>query len=133
MMEKLKNNIDRLQQIYLIVCLIAFIAASFSQLFLPYFVASNSVWVFADGWQREIAFWNIGIIITIIYALNAKNEQLDFILTVSIVVIVSLFGTNHLFGMIQYQTVKTVNLALTVLNYIAAFLGLGILIIKKID
>ena len=59
MMEKLKNYIDRLQQIYLIVCLIAFIGASFSQLFLPYFVASNSVWVFADGWQREIAFWNL--------------------------------------------------------------------------
>ncbi len=131
-MEKLKNNIDKLHQIYLIVCLFAFIYASINQLFLPLFVANNSAWVFADGWQREIGIWNIGIIILILYALRVKNEQFNMILTISIVVISGLFATNHLSAIVIYQTVQSVNLLFTILNYLAAFLGIGILVIEKL-
>ncbi|MFX1276282.1 MAG: hypothetical protein ACFFBP_05575 [Promethearchaeota archaeon] len=131
-MEKLKNNIDKLHRIYLIVCLIAFISACISQLFLPEIIANNSAWVFADGWQREIGIWNLGIIILIIYALWAKNERFNMIITISIIVITSLFATNHLYGVITYQPVQIVNILFTILNYIAAILGVGIIIIKKI-
>lgn len=131
-MEVLKNNADKLNQTYFAVCLIAFIGASISQVFFQKIFADLSVWVYADGWQREIGIWNLGIIIFLVYALWVKNEQLNMILTVCIVVITGLFGTNHLFGMIIYQKIAIVNLSFTILNYIATLCGIGILVLKKL-
>jgi len=130
-MEGIKENIDKLHRIYLIICLIAFIGASFCQLFLASYIAEYSVWVFADGWQREIGIWNIGIIIMLIYALKANNEDFNKILTITIIIICGAFGTNHLFGMILAQNIQIVNLIFTILNYLALFFGIAIILIKK--
>ncbi|MFX1275560.1 MAG: hypothetical protein ACFFBP_04090 [Promethearchaeota archaeon] len=133
-MEVLKKNADKLHQIYLIACLIAFILVCAGLFLFPRPIADNSVvtFAYADGWIREIAIWNLSMIIMIIYALRAKNEQFNIVITISIITISSFFAINHLVGMIIAQTLALVNLSITILNLISAVLGIGSLILIKL-
>jgi len=131
-MEKLKKNIDKLNQIFLFAVLIVFFITIFSQIFFPEVVANNSTWAYADGWQREVGILNIGLTILIIYTLKVKDEKFINVLTIALTVVVSLFGINQLSGIIIYQDLKLINIIFTILNFIAAFAGIVIIAIRNI-
>jgi uncharacterized membrane protein HdeD (DUF308 family) len=57
--------------------------------------ARHAKWGYNDGWQREIAIWNIGTLTTIA-ALRRENADPDRSLIADFAVLSSLFGANHL-------------------------------------
>lgn len=52
-------------------------------------------WGHNDGWQREIAIWNLGAL-TAISALRRANADVDGSLIAGFALMSALFGTNHL-------------------------------------
>ena len=57
--------------------------------------ASHTKWDYSDGWQREIAIWNIGTL-TLIAALRRDGADPDRSLIAGFAVLSGLFGANHL-------------------------------------
>ena len=57
--------------------------------------ARHTKWAYSDGWQREIAIWNIGTLTTIA-ALRRGNDDPDRSLIAGFAVLSALFGANHL-------------------------------------
>jgi uncharacterized membrane protein HdeD (DUF308 family) len=57
--------------------------------------AEGSRWGLNDGWQREIAIWNIGTLTTIA-ALRREGIDADRSLIAGFAVLSTLFGANHL-------------------------------------
>jgi hypothetical protein len=57
--------------------------------------ARHTNWAYSDGWQREIAIWNIGTLFTIA-ALRRGSDDPDRSLIAGFAVLSALFGTNHL-------------------------------------
>ena len=133
-MEVLKKNADKLQRIYLIACLIAFVIVCIGLFSLPKFIADNSVvtFAYADGWIREIAIWNLSMIIILVYALKVKNEQFNIVITISIITVSCLFAINHIIAMIVAQTLSIVNLNIAIMNLVSTFCGIGVLVLKKL-
>ena len=82
--------------IYLAVVLGGLGIAFVEQLLLPRFVARNTSWGLAPGWQREIAFWNIGLGAVIVGALRMGNPNCTSVVVGALVVLTSLLGLNHL-------------------------------------
>ena len=52
-------------QIFLIVCLVAFVSSFVVQTAFQFLGGEKSVWGGNPGWQREIAFWNVGAAIIV--------------------------------------------------------------------
>jgi apolipoprotein N-acyltransferase len=65
---------DKRGKIFLIVCFSAFVSSLIIQTVFQRIVAGEmSVWGWNPGWQREIAFWNIGCAIIAIMSLRIKD------------------------------------------------------------
>jgi hypothetical protein len=62
--------------------------------------ASTAKWGYNDGWQREIAIWNIGTL-TVIAALRRDGIDADRSLVAGFAVLSALFGANHLAAALQ--------------------------------
>jgi KinB signaling pathway activation protein len=79
----------------LVVVWMFFSAGAFVlQVFFQDYLAGTTAWGFSPGWQREIGFWNLGIIFITIQILRlgipVKNTILPAILILS-----ALFAGNH--------------------------------------
>src|ERR1700730_9350353 len=61
---------DRLTRIFLIICLVAFCSSFVVQTAFQFLGAERSVWGGNPGWQREIAFWNVGAAIIVFLTLR---------------------------------------------------------------
>jgi uncharacterized membrane protein HdeD (DUF308 family) len=72
-----------------------FAAAAVLQGLAPRRFARNTSWGHNDGWQREIAIWNLGTLTTIA-ALRPENADPDRSLIAGFAVLSALFGVNHL-------------------------------------
>ena len=72
-----------------------FAAAAAVQGVGPRRFARNTKWGYNDGWQREIAIWNVGTL-TLIAALRRENADPDRSLIAGFAVLSTLFGANHL-------------------------------------
>lgn len=66
------------------------------QILASRFVADGTSWGFAPGWQREIGFWNVGMMLVVIGALRAGDAQAARRITWALLPMYMLFGTNHL-------------------------------------
>lgn len=101
-MKQSKERITiRHYRFYLIFMLIACGGAFIWQFFLPNLSGQFTSWENSVGWQREIAFWNIGIIGAIIIALIKGNIEYMKILTFQSTVLCLLLGANHLISLIR--------------------------------
>ncbi|HZA90770.1 MAG TPA: hypothetical protein VE401_11125 [Solirubrobacterales bacterium] len=74
---------------------VGFAAAAVIQGVGPRRFARHAKWDYNDGWQREIAIWNIGTLTTIA-ALRRENADPDRSLIAGFGVLSALFGANHL-------------------------------------
>jgi len=74
---------------------IGFAVAAVIQGAAPRRFSRHTKWGYDDGWQREIAIWNIGTLTTIA-ALRRENADLDRSLIAGFSVLSALFGANHL-------------------------------------
>ena len=72
-----------------------FAAAAILQGLAPRRFARDTKWGHNDGWQREIAIWNLGTLTTIA-ALRREDADPDRSLIAGFAVLSSLFGANHL-------------------------------------
>lgn len=83
-------------RIFLIVCLFAFFSAFVVQGVFQYMGAEKSVWGGNAGWQREIAFWNVGLIVILLAVLRLKEDRPALAVVQGCTVLFLLLGTNHL-------------------------------------
>jgi hypothetical protein len=72
-----------------------FLASAVIQGLFPRAFARASAWGYNDGWQREIAIWNVGTL-TAIAALRREGADIDRSLIAGFAVLSALFGANHL-------------------------------------
>lgn len=85
---------------YLYVMLFVYSGALFWQLFLPQLAISFTTWGSNIYWQREIALWNIGMIVLIIIALKSNNTILKWITTLQSTILCIVLGFNHLVSLV---------------------------------
>jgi hypothetical protein len=89
--------VQRLAKVFLWLWIAGAAYASFAQLALQESAARNSSWGYTPGWQREIGFWNIGLIAILApIALNGSPE-IRITTVRGLVLLSALFGTNHAF------------------------------------
>jgi hypothetical protein len=62
--------------------------------------ARATKWGYNDGWQREIAIWNLGTL-TAIVALRREAADVDRSLIAGFSILSALFGANHLAAALQ--------------------------------
>jgi KinB signaling pathway activation protein len=75
--------------------LVGFLFAILLQTIAKKRLASNTSWGFAPGWQREIAFWNIGIV-ALIVSLRVSFPTADATILPALALLSLLLGANHL-------------------------------------
>ena len=74
MQEKGKFNSTKHYTFYLSFMFIACCGALIWQIFFPELAERFSVWGTAYGWQREIALWNVGLILSIAYSFLKRKK-----------------------------------------------------------
>ena len=111
---------------YLAVVLIGLAIAFVEQAFLPRFVSRHTVWGLAPGWQREIAFWNLGLMVAIAASLWAGDPTSMRIVVASFVVLTALLGTNHLLAAVAHRAAWLHRVGAAV-NYLAVIAGVALL------
>ena len=95
-----KRSFTKNYKLYLYVMLLAYSGALFWQLFLPQLAASFTTWGSNIYWQREIALWNIGMIVLIIIALKSNHQILQWITTLQSTILCIVLGFNHLASLV---------------------------------
>jgi hypothetical protein len=81
---------------YLFLFLLMTLAAFVWQMFFPNMAETFSAWGMSQGWQTEIALWNVGIDMGILITLIKHNIEYAKILTLISVPILILLGGHHL-------------------------------------
>jgi hypothetical protein len=93
---------DTRVRVVLIVCFCAFVASFVIQTVFQKIVAGDmSTWGFAPGWQREIAFWNVGCAIVAIGSLRLKSTHDALPVVLGFTALFLLLGINHAFALFQ--------------------------------
>ncbi|RCS59782.1 hypothetical protein DU000_03510 [Parvibium lacunae] len=119
-------------RIFFIVCLIAFISSFIIQTVFQKIVAGNmSTWGGNPGWQREIAFWNVGCAIVSIAALRLKTTKDSILIVLGFTVLFLLLGTNHAFALFV-DSVNKFHWPPFIANAVGAFFGLKTLILFQL-
>ena len=123
------KRMNILTRTFLIMWLVGSLIAFITHLFIPITVSNLSFWNALIGWQREIALWNLSIIIIIIYSL-IKDNSISGKLVVFLTIISLLLGTNHLLTLLINKKIILSNLLNTITNYCMVILGIYITLIK---
>lgn len=111
-------------KIFLFLWLVGSLGASLLHFFFPEIISNSSSWSASPGWQREIALWNVGIMLAILYAFM-KGEEKFIRFMVMVLMFISFFlGTHHAVALLTQAS--SVHLLGFILNYIAIFFGLVI-------
>ncbi len=79
---------------------VMFFGGATMQFFFQPFVASTTGWGYVPGWQREISFWNLGMISLILFV-RSRHRDLDDDIMKGLSVLGLLLGTNHLIAGVQ--------------------------------
>jgi hypothetical protein len=89
-------------RVFLIVCLAAFIASFVIQtLFQSVLGGEKSAWGGNPGWQREIAFWNVGMSLIVLQTLRLNDDRFAIAVTRGCTLLFLLLGVNHAFAFTQ--------------------------------
>lgn len=87
---------NKFLKILVIIIMIAMCGATIMQLFFPHYMGEHSGFGVALGWQREIAFWNIAIIVILIGVMIRYDWFYLRLVLLAFIVGGSLIGGNHL-------------------------------------
>jgi hypothetical protein len=79
-----------------LVLLVAFV----EQALFPRFTAGQTAWGAAPGWQREVGFWNVGMLAVVAGMLWTGDTTGARVVTVALVILTVLLGTNHLLALV---------------------------------
>lgn len=58
----------------------------------------------APGWQREIGFWNVAMIVILLGVLVSKDARAAMYVVRGLIVLSLLLGTNHLMAIVSEPT-----------------------------
>lgn len=94
-----KFNSTKNYTFYLSFMLVACCGALIWQIFFPELAEEFSVWGAAYGWQREIALWNVGLILSIVYTFLKRKKEFMKILTLQSTILCWGLGLNHLIAL----------------------------------
>ncbi len=93
--------------LYLLLFLLMTAGAFIWQIFFPEVAQKYSVWGLSQGWQTEIALWNVGIDIGIVTTLIKRNIEYAKILTIISISLCLLLGGHHLIYALTATTGNT--------------------------
>ena len=115
-----QQRMNLLLRILFIVLIIAISGAAVLQIFSPEYMCSHAAYGISTGWQREIGFWNIAVLVILVTAYRHYNwTYLQSILLALILGGIGI-GTNHFIHYLQMH--ENVNLVGAIENY---FLVIG--------
>ena len=107
---------NKFLKVMFIVLIIAMTGAMIFQIFFPEVMGSHSGYGVAVGWQREIGFWNLAVLMILI-AVNVKYDWFYLRVVLAALMVGGIgIGTNHFVHYLQMQ--KFVNLLGAVENYL---------------
>jgi len=92
--------VNKILRFYLTAAAVAFFGAFVVQTFLPQIGGTGTRWGLAPGWQREIGFWNVAMLVIILGVLTKTDASSARIVVRGLLVLGILLGTNHLFAII---------------------------------
>jgi len=95
-----ERSLTKNYKFYLYLMLLVYSGALFWQLLLPQLAISLTTWGSNIYWQREIALWNIGMIVLIIISLKSNNTILKWITTLQSTILCIVLGLNHLVSLV---------------------------------
>lgn len=99
-----------------IVLIVAMSGAMIFQIFFPEVMGSHSGYGVAVGWQREIGFWNLAVLMILI-AVTVKYDWFYLRVVLGALIVGGLgIGTNHLLAYLEGATF--VNLVGVIENYV---------------
>ena len=107
---------------YLRVMVWVFALSSFAQVFMPRETAAMSVWGFAPGWQREIGFFDLAFAVLAFTAVVSEQLRFQRSLSLVIVILTTLVGTNHLVTVLSGRT-SALHEVFVGVNYAAGAFG----------
>ena len=111
-----QQRMNLLLRILFIILIIAISGAAVLQIFAPEYMGSHAAYGISTGWQREIGFWNIAVLVILITTYHHYNWiYLQSILLALILGGIGI-GTNHFIHYLQMH--ETVNLVGAIENYI---------------
>ena len=103
-------------RVLFIILIIAISGAALLQIFAPEYMGRNAAYGISTGWQREIGFWNIAVLVILITVYRHYNWiYLKSILLALILGGIGI-GTNHLIHYLQVHQI--VNLIGALENYL---------------
>jgi hypothetical protein len=103
-------------RVLFIILIIAISGAALLQIFAPEYMGRNAAYGISTGWQREIGFWNIAVLVILITAYRYYNWiYLKSILLALILGGIGI-GTNHFIHYLQVNQI--VNLIGALENYL---------------
>lgn len=107
---------NKFLRILFIILLLAMGGAMIYQIFFPEVMGAHSGYGVAVGWQREIGFWNLAVLI-ILVAVNVKYDWFYLRVVLGSLMVGGLgIGTNHLLAYLEGATF--VNLVGAIENYV---------------
>ncbi|MEI7784732.1 MAG: hypothetical protein WCK08_10140 [Betaproteobacteria bacterium] len=121
---------DRRTRIFLSICLLAFCLSFIVQTVFQYLGAEKSVWGGNPGWQREIAFWNVGCAIIVFLALRLADGHLGMAVATGCTVLFFLLGTNHLFAFVSNPSAQF-HWPPLLFNYVGLAFGVRLLLQQR--
>ena len=106
---------NKFLKVMFIVLIVAMSGAMIFQIFFPEVMGSHSGYGVAVGWQREIGFWNLAVLMILI-AVTVKYDWFYLRVVLGALIVGGLgIGTNHLLAYLEGATF--VNLVGAIENY----------------
>lgn len=107
---------NKFLRVLFIILMVAMGGAMIYQIFFPEVMGAHSGYGVAVGWQREIGFWNLAVLI-ILVAVNVKYDWFYLRVVLGSLMVGGLgIGTNHLLAYLEGATF--VNLVGAIENYV---------------
>ncbi|MFK4722796.1 hypothetical protein ABIE89_003896 [Bradyrhizobium niftali] len=121
---------DRRMRLFLIISLVAFCSSFVVQIAFQHLGAKISVWGGNSGWQREIAFWNVGAATIVFLTLRLGDPRFAVAVATGCTVLFCLLGINHLFAFVADPSAQF-HWPPLVLNCIGAIVGTRALLTRR--
>ena len=109
-----QQRMNLLLRILFIVLIIAISGAAVLQIFAPEYMGSHAAYGISTGWQREIGFWNIAVLVILVTAYRHYNWT--YLQSILLALILGGIGTNHFIHYLQMH--ENVNLVGAIENYL---------------
>ena len=121
MYQKKMNLFLRVLFIFLII---AILGAAILQIFAPEYMGRNSAYGISIGWQREIGFWNIAVLVILITAYRNYNwTYLKSILLALILGGIGIGGNQFIHYLNMHQMVNLIGDVENYLLFLAWIIG----------